>query len=39
MPQYVDEIMQREVVTVTPEASVRDLLKALVGNQISGVCL
>ena len=37
MPQYVDEIMQREVVTVTPEASVRDLLKALVGNQISGV--
>lgn len=37
MGRYVEDIMQREVVTVTPETSVRELLKRLVGAQISGV--
>jgi CBS domain-containing protein len=37
MVRYVEEIMQRDVVTVTPETSVRELLRVLVANQISGV--
>lgn len=37
MFRYVEEIMQRDVVTVTPETSVRELLHTLVANQISGV--
>ena len=36
MPRFVEEVMQDVVVTVTPETSVRDLLKVLVRNQISG---
>jgi CBS domain-containing protein len=37
MVRYVEDIMRREVVTVTPETSVTDLLKLLVRAQISGV--
>jgi CBS domain-containing protein len=37
MPRFVEEVMQEAVVTVTPEATVRELLKILVRNQISGV--
>lgn len=37
MVKHIEEIMQRHVVTVSPDTSVRDLLKLLVGNQISGV--
>ena len=37
MGRYVKDIMQREVVTVTPDTSVRELLKHLVRAQISGV--
>jgi len=37
MVRYVEEIMQREVVTVTPDTSVSELLRVLVFNQISGV--
>ena len=37
MPGYVEDVMQREVVTVQPETSVRELLRVLVGAQISGV--
>lgn len=33
----VEAIMQRDVVTVSPETSVRELLRILVANQISGV--
>ena len=37
MTKYVEEIMQRQVVTVTPETPVRELLRCLVNEQISGV--
>jgi CBS domain-containing protein len=37
MARYVEEIMQRQVVTVTPDTSVRSLLKRLASAQISGV--
>jgi CBS domain-containing protein len=37
MARTVGEVMQREVVTVTPETPVRTLLKLLVTAQISGV--
>jgi len=37
MARTVAEVMQREVVTVTPETPVRTLLKRLVSEQISGV--
>jgi CBS domain-containing protein len=37
MPRLVEEVMQEVVVTVTPDTSVRELLKVLVRNQISGV--
>jgi len=37
MVRYVEDIMRSEVVTVTPELSVRDLLHVLVEAQISGV--
>lgn len=37
MVRYIDEIMQQDVVTVTPETSVKELLRILVTNQISGV--
>ena len=37
MSRLVEDVMQREVVTVTPETPVRTLLKRLVSNQISGV--
>lgn len=37
MPRLVEEVMQDAVVTVTPETTVRELLKVLVRNQISGV--
>ena len=37
MSQFVEDVMQRDVVTVTPETSVRTLLKRLVSSQISGV--
>ncbi len=37
MGRLVEDIMQREVVTVAPETSVRELLRRLVGAQISGV--
>ena len=37
MPRYVEEIMQREVVTVTPDTPVRDFLRLLVDAHISGV--
>jgi CBS domain-containing protein len=37
MRQNVEDIMQRTVVTVTPETPVRELLRRLVNEQISGV--
>jgi CBS domain-containing protein len=37
MSQLVADVMQRDVVTVTPETAVRTLLKLLVSSQISGV--
>lgn len=37
MGQIVADVMQREVVTVTPDTPVRTLLKRLVSAQISGV--
>lgn len=37
MGRIVEEVMRREVVTVTPEMSVRELLKLFVNEQISGV--
>lgn len=37
MARYVEEIMQHQVVTVTPETTVTELLRVLVGAQISGV--
>jgi len=37
MLRYIEEIMQRDVVTVAPDASVGELLGKLVGNQISGL--
>lgn len=37
MGRLVEDIMQREVVTVTPDTSVGELLKRLVRSQISGV--
>lgn len=37
MVRYVEDIMQRQVVTVTPDTSVRSLLRRLVNAQISGV--
>jgi CBS domain-containing protein len=37
MARYVEEIMQRQVVTVTPETTVRGLLRRLVSAQITGV--
>lgn len=37
MPRFVQDVMQRDVVTVTPDTSVLELLRLLVANQISGV--
>jgi CBS domain-containing protein len=37
MGRYVEDVMQREVVTVSPETPVRVLLRRLVSAQISGV--
>jgi len=37
MAEYVEDVMQRDVVTVTPDTTVRELLRLLVANQISGV--
>jgi CBS domain-containing protein len=37
MVRYIEEIMQQDVVTVTPETPVKELLRILVTNQISGV--
>jgi CBS domain-containing protein len=37
MIRYVEEIMQRQVVTVTPDTPVRELLRRLVSEHISGV--
>ncbi len=37
MIRFVEDVMQREVVTVTPSTPVRTLLKRLVSAQISGV--
>ena len=37
MGRTVEDVMQREVVTVTPQTPVRTLLKRLVSAQISGV--
>ena len=37
MVRFIEEIMQTDVVTVTPDASVGELMKTLVSNQISGV--
>ncbi len=37
MTRYVEEIMQKEVVTVAPETDVRELLRRLVRAQISGL--
>lgn len=37
MARRVDEVMERNVVTVTPDTPVRTLLKRLVSEQISGV--
>jgi len=37
MGRLVEDVMQREVVTVTPETPVKELLKQLVRSQISGV--
>jgi len=37
MIRKVEEVMQRDVVTVTSETSVRELIRLLVSSQISGV--
>lgn len=37
MAKYVEEIMQRQVLTVTPDTPVRELLRRLVGAQVSGM--
>lgn len=37
MARYVEDVMRRDVVTVTPDTPVRELLRLLVANQISGV--
>ncbi|MFH1763581.1 MAG: CBS domain-containing protein [Gemmatimonadota bacterium] len=37
MGRNVEDVMRREVVTVTPDSTVRELLKCLVSSQISGV--
>ena len=37
MATYVEEVMERDVVTVTPDTPVRTLLKRLVSAQISGM--
>ena len=37
MERFVEEIMQRDVLTVGPDTSVRDLLRRLVDAQISGL--
>jgi len=37
MVRYVEEIMQRDVVTVSPDTTVRELLRTMVANQISGL--
>jgi CBS domain-containing protein len=37
MTRNVEEIMQRKVVTVTPETPLRELLRLMVNEQISGV--
>jgi CBS domain-containing protein len=37
MYRNVEEVMQKDVVTVTPETSVRELIRILVSSQISGV--
>lgn len=37
MPQLVKDVMQRDVVTVTPDTPVLELLRMLVANQISGL--
>lgn len=37
MGRHVEDIMRGEVVTVTPDTTVRELLKCLVSSQISGV--
>jgi CBS domain-containing protein len=37
MVRYIEDIMQQAVVTVSPDTSVRELLRTLVANQISGV--
>jgi CBS domain-containing protein len=37
MVRYIEDIMQSAVVTVSPDTSVRELLRTLVANQISGV--
>jgi CBS domain-containing protein len=37
MGRPVQEVMQKDVVTVTPDTPVRELLRRLVGAQISGV--
>ncbi len=37
MDRYVEEVMQSQVVTVTPETPVRELLRRMVSEQISGV--
>lgn len=37
MPQFVEDVMQHDVVTVTADIPVQELLRVLVANQISGV--
>jgi CBS domain-containing protein len=37
MARYVEDIMQQKVVTVTPDTTVRSLLRQLVNAQITGV--
>ncbi len=37
MARYVEDIMQKEVVTVTPDTPVKELLRNMVAAQISGV--
>jgi predicted transcriptional regulator len=37
MVRHVEEVMQRQVVTVSPDTSVRELLRVLAANQISGL--
>ncbi len=37
MKRHVEEIMQTRVVTVTPDTSVRELLRRMVDSQISGL--